>query len=86
MFSDIIIPKNNEDEFIELAARLGYKKLHFLYNFDDYYKGKIQKKLEKFLEITLIETDAEGAGTLPSTGANVAPTLGDLLSQNKKRK
>ncbi|HLC69150.1 MAG TPA: multiprotein-bridging factor 1 family protein [Candidatus Bilamarchaeaceae archaeon] len=44
------------------------------------------KKLEKFLEITLIETDAEGAGTLPSTGANVAPTLGDLLSQNKKRK
>ncbi|MBS3114580.1 hypothetical protein J4448_05755 [Candidatus Woesearchaeota archaeon] len=46
MFSDIIIPKNNEDEFIELAARLGYKKLHFLYNFDDYYKGKIQKKLE----------------------------------------
>lgn len=43
---DIAIPNNNEAEFIELAARLGHKKLHFLYNFDDYDKDKIQKKLE----------------------------------------
>jgi RNase P/RNase MRP subunit p30 len=43
---DIVIPNNNEAEFIELAARLGHKKLYLLYNFDDYDKDKIQKKLE----------------------------------------
>jgi len=30
MASDIIIPKNNEAEFIEIAAKLGIKKLYFL--------------------------------------------------------
>ena len=34
MFSDIIISKNNEAEFIEIASRLGIKKLYFLYDFD----------------------------------------------------
>lgn len=45
MFRDIVIPSNNETEFIELASRLGIKKLYFVYHFDSYYEEKIQKKL-----------------------------------------
>lgn len=44
MISDIVIPKNNEAEFIEVAAKLNIKKLCFLYEFDDYNEEKIQKK------------------------------------------
>ena len=43
MFRDIIIPKNNEAEFIKVAAKLGFKKLYFLYDFEDYSKKNIQK-------------------------------------------
>lgn len=46
MSTDIVLPKNNEAEFIEVAAKLGIKKLYFLYDFDDYNEEKIQKKLE----------------------------------------
>ncbi len=46
MVSDIIIPKNNETEFAEIASKLGYKKLYFLYDFDGYNEEKIQKKFE----------------------------------------
>lgn len=45
MFSDIVIPKNNEEGFIEIASKLGIKKLYFLYNFDNYNEGNAQKKL-----------------------------------------
>lgn len=38
MFSDIVLPKNNEGEFIEIASKLGIKKLYFLYDFDEYIK------------------------------------------------
>jgi len=40
MFRDIVTPKNNEEEFIELALRLGYKKLYLLYDFDKYQNQK----------------------------------------------
>jgi len=30
---DIVIPNNNEEEFIKMAEKLGYKELLFLYNF-----------------------------------------------------
>ena len=46
MFSDIVIPKNNEAEFIDIAAKLGIKKLIFLYDFDEYYKNKMQEKID----------------------------------------
>ncbi len=39
---DIVIPNNNEDEFIVIAEKLGYKTLYFLYSFDDYL-GKKEK-------------------------------------------
>lgn len=45
MFTDIAIPKNNESEFVEIAARLGIKKLYFLYSPDEYGEDEIQKKL-----------------------------------------
>jgi RNase P/RNase MRP subunit p30 len=44
MFTDIAIPKNNEAEFIEIAGKLGIKKLYFLYDFDDYNEEKTAKK------------------------------------------
>ena len=37
---DIVIPNNNEEEFIAIAHKLGYKTLHFLYNYDDYHSKK----------------------------------------------
>ena len=37
---DIVIPNNNEEEFIAIARKLGYKTLHFLYNYDDYHSKK----------------------------------------------
>lgn len=46
MSSDIVLPKNNEAEFIEIAAKLNIKKLCFLYNFEDYNEEKIHKKLQ----------------------------------------
>lgn len=46
MFRDIIIPKNNEEEFINLAPKLGFKKIFFLYDFDKYCAE--EKALEKF--------------------------------------
>ncbi len=49
---DIVIPNNNEQEFIAIAERLGYKGLLFLYPFNDFlekqknnFKSKIKIKL-----------------------------------------
>jgi len=33
---DIVIPNNNEEEFILIAGRIGYDTLIFLYNFSEY--------------------------------------------------
>jgi RNase P/RNase MRP subunit p30 len=46
MDGDIVLPKNNEMEFIEIAAKLGIQKLCFLYSFDGYNEEKIAKGLE----------------------------------------
>ena len=45
MFADIVIPKNNETEFVDLASKLGFKKLYFLYYFDEYNEEKSRKNL-----------------------------------------
>jgi RNase P/RNase MRP subunit p30 len=42
---DIVIPNNNEEEFITMAEKLGYKALCFLYSFNDYFNK--QKNYEK---------------------------------------
>src|SRR3989339_586977 len=46
---DIVLPKNNEMEFIEIASRLGIRKLYFLYNFGEYSQetGKNLESMEK---------------------------------------
>lgn len=46
MLEDIAIPNGNEAEFAEIASRLGYKKMCFLYDFDGYDIEKEAKKLE----------------------------------------
>ena len=46
MLSDIVLPKSNEAEFIQIASKLNLKKLFFLYDFDNYNENKIQKKLD----------------------------------------
>ena len=33
---DIVLPKNNEDKFISIAEKLGYRELLFLYSFEEY--------------------------------------------------
>lgn len=50
MDSDIVIPKNNESEFIEIASKLGIKKLYFLYDFDNHDEEKTAEKLELIKE------------------------------------
>jgi len=45
MFADIVLPKNNEAEFTEIASKLGIKKLYFLYDFNYYIEDKFEKKL-----------------------------------------
>src|SRR3989338_7752043 len=49
---DIVIPNNNEDEFIAIARKLGYKTLYFLYNYDDYQSKK--KNFAGMLDIKII--------------------------------
>ena len=41
MFSDVAIPENNEKEFLDVASRLGIKKIYFLYDFDKYDKQRL---------------------------------------------
>lgn len=40
MASDLVFPGNNEEDFVEMAERLGYSKLYFVYD------GKSDKKYE----------------------------------------
>ncbi len=47
---DIVIPNNNEEEFIAIARKLGYKTLYFLYNYEDY-----QSKKKNFVDISGIK-------------------------------
>ena len=44
---DIVIPNNNEEEFITIAEKLGIKELMFLYPYENYIKLKdnIKKKI-----------------------------------------
>jgi len=46
MFADIVMPKDNEFEFINVASRLNIRKLYFVYGFDEYNNERIQKKLD----------------------------------------
>ena len=47
---DIVIPNNNEEEFIAIARKMGYKTLYFLYNYDDY-----RSKRKNFADIPSIK-------------------------------
>ena len=47
---DIVIPNNNEEEFITIAGKLGYKELLFLYSFDNYINLKNNPNKKKEIE------------------------------------
>lgn len=53
MSTEFVIPKNNEENFIEIAEKLGIKKIIFLYEFSENAKNNIEEKLGK------IESDVE---------------------------
>ncbi len=44
---DFVFPKNNESEFIEMAQRLGYDKLIFLYQYGTNL-AEIKRKIAQF--------------------------------------
>ena len=46
MFADIVLPKGNESEFLEIAAKLGIKKLYFAYDFNEFFSKNMQKRLD----------------------------------------
>ena len=50
MFEEIVFPKNNEKEFIEIAEKLGTKKIIFLYNFEDF---KPKQNFDSNIEIKI---------------------------------
>ena len=54
---EIVLPKNNEMEFIEIASRLGIRKLYFLYNFGEYIQ-KIGKNLESMEKQNKVHIEA----------------------------
>jgi len=58
---DIVIPHNNEGEFIATAERLGYKGLYFLYDIDDYLSNRrrlqIRSKIETSFGILANDTN-----------------------------
>jgi len=62
MFIDLVLPKSNEKEFIEIADRLGINGICFIYNFknkNDFLQNqdkvnKLQEKTEIKLSIGLI--------------------------------
>lgn len=50
---DIVFPKNNEEEFFEIASKLNYTALCLVYEFKDKKQfGEIKNKLEKLREKT----------------------------------
>ncbi|MCH8004197.1 MAG: hypothetical protein IH934_06225 [Nanoarchaeota archaeon] len=43
---DFVTPNNNEEEFISIADKLGYKELSFLYNINDYLDKQKKFKIK----------------------------------------
>ena len=54
---DIVIPNNNEEEFVAIAEKLGYNALCFLYNINDYSNQKNNLKNNKIKIYTGILAD-----------------------------
>ncbi len=69
MHTDFVFPKDNEEKFIEIALKLGYSSLHFIYepkNFKKYnskkikiYSGIISKNKIKNIDPDFIVTKAD---------------------------
>lgn len=55
MFQDVCFPKNNEQEFIDIAKKLGTKSLIFVYEFTNF--KDLDEKKKKLSEIKSIKVD-----------------------------
>ncbi len=55
MFADIVLPKNNENEFARIAEKLGYQKLYFLYELNDYISLQKRADFEQIKKIIGID-------------------------------
>ena len=60
MKADIVFPKNNEEEFISIALKLGYKEICFCYSLSNFKKYKSDKikifyaiQLEKLEQLSM---------------------------------
>ncbi|MBI2557979.1 hypothetical protein HYW20_01545 [Candidatus Woesearchaeota archaeon] len=75
MFSDIVIPNNNEAEFVEVASKISIKKLYFLYEF-----GSSQKEiLEKIQSLKHKKIDIETGLIVNQKNINMAMHHSKLL-------
>ena len=54
---DVVIPDDNEEEFIEIAEKLGYKGIYFLYNLNDYLNQNKKIKKDKIKIYTGVLAD-----------------------------
>ena len=62
MYTDIVIPNENEEEFIEIASKLGYLGICFVYPEKDFKpKNIITKKIDVFFGVLCEQGDVKRA-------------------------
>lgn len=54
MFEDIVFPEENEEEFIEIALKLGYSKICFVYPIDRFSKNKNIKNTKIIIDVGIL--------------------------------
>lgn len=91
--TEFALPENNEQEFIEIASRLGIRKIYFLYDFGKFDKNKMHeldshksKKLE--FEIGLLVNEKNISSAVKYSSILVAKSNEDdrLFIESKKIK
>jgi len=72
---DIVLPNNNEKKFIEIAGKLGYNELIFLYDYNEFLK-KQNNKFDGKIKIKLgILSDPRNIYNLKNKFKNVLITI-----------
>ena len=63
---DIVVPDNNEEEFIAMAEKLGYKALCFLYNLNGYLNKQKNFEAKKIKIYAGILADSKNINKIKS--------------------
>lgn len=63
---DIVFPRNNEQEFIKLAEKLGFKELIFLYTSADFPKSNSMFKIKQALLLPTSKVNIAHSKKLPA--------------------